>query len=53
VKHKVKIGDLFAIPLGDGQFVFGQVVANTNPKCYIIFDNKSTLKPKPNELTRM
>ena len=38
---RIKIGDVFAIPLGNGEFAFGQIVANTKPECYVIYDYKS------------
>lgn len=43
-KNPIK-GDVFAVQIGNGKFVYGQIVANSNPKCYVIFDYVSETSP--------
>lgn len=45
LKQNVKIGDVFAVSLGNGRHVYGQIVANSQPKCYVIFDYESETQP--------
>lgn len=49
---RIKIGDVFAIPLGNGEFAFGQIVANGSSKCYVIYDYKSNDFPDLSLLIR-
>lgn len=48
--HKAKIGDVFRVSLGNEQFAFGQIVANSKPKCYIVFNYKSSNLPDIKEI---
>lgn len=47
---KVKIGDVFAIPLGNGEYAYGQIVDDSKYPCYIIYDLKSTVFPAIQEI---
>ena len=37
-RRKVNIGDIFYISLKNGKYVYGQVAAESRPRCYVIFD---------------
>lgn len=48
-----QIGDVFSIPLGNGQFAYGQIVTDTIEKYYAIFDYINSISPDIEELVRM
>jgi len=45
LKQNANIGDIFAVSLENGKNVYGQIVANCKPKCYVIFDYESETHP--------
>jgi hypothetical protein len=51
-KIKVRVGDVFAIPLDNGELAFGQLVDNANLHCYIVFDYRSHDFPDVWEITK-
>lgn len=46
----VTIGDVFAIPLGENKFGYGQVVGGGHPKAYIIYDVTAVTHPEINDI---
>jgi hypothetical protein len=46
----VSLGDVFAIPIGNSKFGYGQVVGEGNPKTYVIYDVLADSHP---ELTKI
>ncbi|MFC5529513.1 Imm26 family immunity protein [Cohnella yongneupensis] len=46
----VAIGDVFAIPLGENQFGYGQVVGGGHPKIYVIYHLLAESHPDINDI---
>jgi hypothetical protein len=49
---KVKVGDVFAIPLGNGEYGFSQIIDDIFQQCYVIYDYKSQVFPDPKEIVK-
>lgn len=49
-KFKICVGTVIAIPIDNKRFAYGQIIADTKPECYIIFDYISNEYPDINEL---
>jgi ribosomal protein S17 len=47
---QVAIGDVFAIPLREDKFSYGQVVGGGNPKTFVIYDITSEIHPEVNDI---
>lgn len=47
---RVKVGAVFAIPINDREFAYGQIVADTKPRCYVIYAIKSSIHPELNKI---
>jgi len=51
-KIKVQAGDLCAIPLGNGEYAFAQLIDNLHQHCYVIYDYKGAIYPDLKELIK-
>lgn len=48
--RKPKVGDVFAVPLGNGEFAYTQMINNDMDQCYVIYNYKSILPPALDDL---
>ena len=51
-KTKVKVGDVCAIPLGDGDYAYAQIIDDSNQHCYIVYNYKSKNFSELQDLTK-
>lgn len=51
-RNRVKVGDVFAIPIDDTRYSYGQIVANGyGSDCYVIFDIVTSKYPPLEQIT--
>lgn len=51
-KLKAKVGDVFAIPINDTMYAYGQIVGCGKPKCYVIYDIHGTQHPPISQIVK-
>ena len=50
INFQITIGDVFAIPLGNGKYGYGQIVGGGQPKTYVIYDITADKHPDVNDI---
>lgn len=50
-KIRAKIGDVFAVPIDEKTYGYGQIVAGGKPKCYVMYNIRSEEHPDINIIT--